>query len=229
MKTGWRIRATCTVMAAVCLCCSGTGWSRKKSTQTIATPDGSPVRKVYIQSAVPGATEQVAAQLSRDTCLIVVQSAKQADAVVNIGVALPSIEGNSSTPNFIGASPSATPQTLGNAKSGPERSTSVNCSDKKDGGCNTTSKMDGGSLTGQTTLGASEDSRAAYDVSLASVGGATSELWEPDTSRKQPWADQLRVAAGCPVCPGEHFDRRKYKSYREWMMEKCPTMMTAVQ
>ena len=204
-----------------------TGWGRKKSSRTIVTPDGSPVRKVYIQSAVPGATAQVAAQLSRDTCLTVVQSARQADAVVDIGVALPNIEGGSPTPNFIGASPSATPQTLGNAKSGPERSTSVNCSDRKNGGCTTTSKADGGSLTGVTSLGESEGSAAAYDVSLASVGSATSELWEPDTSRKQPWADQLRVAAGCPVCPGEHFDRRKYKSYREWMKEKCPTMMSA--
>jgi hypothetical protein len=204
-------------------------WGKKKPSK-ITTPDGGLVRNVYIQSSVPDATMAVAAQLAQDTCLTAVTSAKHADAVLDLSVALPGLGGGSPTANILGSSPSATPQTLGNAKSGQERSASVTCSDNKgSGGCVGSDKTGDGSLTGPFPSGVPGTGTTNYDIFLASSQNLSNQLWEPDSHSKRPWTDQLRVAAGCPVCPGEHFDRKKFHSYRDWIESRCPAMLKTGQ
>ena len=211
----WSMRSLTMCLVLIALCGSIAAWGRKKPAKTIATPDGSPVRTVYIQSSIPDATTSIAAQLTQDTCLTLAPSVKQADAVLNVGVALPTVDDGSSTP-----------QTLGNSKGGHVHASSFSCSDdKSSGGCTSTSKTDAGNLNGVSSQAGPGRQAVNYDISLATVQHEASELWEPDAHSKFPWAEQLRAAAGCPVCPGEHFDRKKDKSYREWIATRCPAML----
>jgi hypothetical protein len=202
---------------------SGPAWA-KKSAKTVATPDGRPIRQVYIRSASPDAANSAATQLAQDTCLVTVPSPKQADAVLDLSIALPSVGGGLPPPDVFGSSPHA--QTMGNPGKGPERSASANCTDSKGkGGCTGFYTAPAGDITAQPPAEWTGSTGANLDVSLASAENAAQELWEPDARSKKLWSDQLRVAVGCPVCPGGHFNRRKFRTYKDWIQTDCPAML----
>lgn len=191
------------------------------------TADGRPIRKVYIRAGGPDMGNAAATQMAQDTCLTRVSSPEQADAVLDVGIALPSEGGGGGGApgtDFFGAAPHA--QTMGQGDSAqPHRSASATCSDSKgSSGCT-------GSYTGAAGGQASSDwganSGATFDVSLASPGKASQDLWDPKEPSKKSWSQQLRAAAGCPVCPHGHFDRRKYHTYRNWIQTECPDVMAA--
>jgi len=198
--------------------------ARKPKKQLTAT-DGQPIRKVFIRAASPETARSVAASLAQDTCLTLVPKEEQADAVLDAGVALPGIGGVMPAPNvFV---PSATTQPLSNSKNGHIHSASVTCNNDKSSGCGSSDNLQGGDLGPELPPGfADADSR--LDISLISTGKASQELWEPENSKKRPWTDQLRVAVGCPVCPGKHFNRKRDKSYRDWMHAECPEVLSPV-
>lgn len=196
----------------------------KKPVKTISTPDGRPVRKVYIRTASPETANSVTAELSQDTCLTPVTDENQADAVLDLGMALPGVGAAMPTPGvFV---PSAGAQTMGNAKTNPQRSASANCTNGKDGGCNGSYTTQGGDLGAELPAGFAKTS-PGLDVSLISTGKASQELWEPESHGKRPWIEQLRRVAGCPVCPGEHFHPHKGHSYRDWIQARCPSVVAA--
>lgn len=218
-------RALQTGVVLLCLTLAGAAWA-KKQPKTVTTVDGRPIRKVYVLSASADTATSVATQLTEDTCLTAVSKQSQADAVLDVGISLPDVGGGLPMPNVF--APSAQEQTLGNAKTQPQRSASANCTDRKDGGCTGSSTGQGGDMPvqlGSSLVSAGSDGE--MDISLASPGKASQELWEPEAHTKRSWADQLRVAAGCPVCPGEPFKRRRGQKYREWMQAKCPALLAA--
>jgi hypothetical protein len=202
----------------------------KKTEKTITSADGNPVRKIYVDAGTPAMANTAAARLSQDTCLIVVSNPSQADAVLQLGVALPAVAGDEAGgPDVFGSKPHA--QTLGDAHNSPKRTASATCSDGKggSGGCTSSYSVQGGELPEQAAAEWPGNAGASYDVSLASPGENSQELWEPDGYRKHvSWSDQLREAAGCPVCPGEPFNPRRDKmTYRQWMQAKCPGVLTS--
>ncbi len=203
-------------------------WCAKVPSKTVTTVDGRPIRKVYIHSASPAMARSAAYQLTHNTCLIEVPDSKQADAVLDVGIALPVIgSGGVATPGVFG--PSARAQTAGNDQAKPQRSVSATCSDSRagSGGCNSSYSVQGGEIAPLPAAGWRGDAGANLDVSLASPEKTAQELWEPDARSKKTWSDQLRIAAGCPVCPDGHFDRHKDKSYRDWIQAKCPSIVAA--
>lgn len=197
-------------------------YAAKKPVKTISTPDGRPIRKVYIRTASQQTAASVTTELTQDTCLTIVSDESQADAVLDVGMNLPRLGGLPPQPNvFV---PSATAQTLGNSKMEPQRTATVNCSNGKEGGCTGTDTIQGGDLGEDLPPGFGKtDSR--QDVSLISTGKDSQQLWQPDNRGKRSWSDQLRRAAGCPVCPGEHFRPHKKRTYREWIQAKCPSVL----
>ena len=209
----------CTLAAAV---------AAKKPEKTLATSDGRPVRKVYVDGGSVVMANAATAQLSQDTCLTIVSNPQQADAVLEVGIALPSVGGESGGgPDVFGSKPHA--QTMGNAHpSSPKRTASATCSDGKggSGGCTTSYSAQGGELPEQPAADWTENMGANYTVSLASAGNSSQDLWDPNGRIKHAsWSDQLREAAGCPVCPGERFNPRRDKmTYRQWMQAKCPNV-----
>lgn len=208
-------------MVLFCLCCAPVTWGKKRPPKIITAQDGAPIRKVYIQTAIPNAALSVAAQLELDTCLTPVPIAKEADAVLDLSMVLPTTGGGLPTPNIFGMSAKA--QTLGNAKSNVELNSTVSCSDDKGNkGCVGSNNAPAGDLTALPAAGMPTGPTADYEISLVSQQNNAQELWSPETHSKRPWTDQLRVVAGCPVCPGEHFDRRKYKNYRAWIGSCSP-------
>lgn len=207
-------------MAAVPTCAA------KKPARTISTPDGRPIRKVYLRTASQETARSVTTEITQDTCLTPVADENQADAVLDLGMALPSLEGAPPVPNVF--MPSATTQTLTNSKHGQVRSASTNCSDSKENsGCNSSYNLQGGDLAPELPPGFGKTGRNRLDVSLISTGKASRELWEPMARNKRPWTDQLRRAAGCPVCPGGRFNRHKYHTYRDWIQAKCPDVLAS--
>jgi hypothetical protein len=195
----------------------------KKPVKTISTPDGRPIRKVYIRTASQQTASSVTTDLTQDTCLTTVSDESQADAVLNVGMNLPRLGGLAPQPNvFV---PSATGQTMGNSKMEPQRTASVNCSNGKEGGCTGTDTIQGGDLGEDLPPGFGRTGGSRLDVSLISTGKASQQLWQPDSRGKRSWSDQLRRAAGCPVCPGEHFRPHKKRTYREWIQAKCPSVL----
>lgn len=195
----------------------------KKSSKTVTAPNGQPIRKLYIRTATPDLANSAAMQLQQDTCLTTVAKPDEADAVLDIGIALPGIGGGLPQPNIFGPT-SAQPQTMGNPGRAPERSASANCTDDKDNrGCTGSNTVQAGDLSAQAPiyLGSGNGN---LDVSLTSPANNAEELWEPNVHSKKTWTDQLRVAAGCPVCPGDHFNRRKYHTYRNWIETACPSL-----
>jgi hypothetical protein len=199
-------------------------WARKSS-KTVTAPNGQPVRKVYIRTATPDLANSAAIQLQQDTCLTTVTKPDQADAVLDLGIALPSIGGGLPQPNIFGSTAHA--QTMGDPGKGPERSASANCTDSKgNSGCTGSYTAPAGDLAAlpPTYLGSGNGN---LDISLTSPSSTAQELWEPNVRSKKTWTDQLRVAAGCPVCPGEHFNRRKYHTYRNWIQTVCPNLGNA--
>lgn len=210
-------------------CVAGTA-SAKKPEKTIATPDGRPVRKVYIDAGSPVMANAATVQLNQDTCLTIVSSPKQADAVLELGIALPMVAGDEAGgPDVFGSKPQA--QTLGNAhNSSPKRSASATCSDGKGGSsCTSSYSAQGGELPEQPAADWTGGLGPSYTVSLALPGSRSQDLWDPDGRKKHSsWSNQLREAAGCPVCPGKRFDPRHEKmTYREWMQTTCPGVLRA--
>ncbi len=220
-----------TVLEIACLMFLGTAiappaalCAKKPSKAT--TADGQPIRKVYIRSGAPDMTNAAARQLTQDTCLTIVPSPKQADAVLDLGIVLPGAGGTPQPINMFPTSPRA--QTMGDSNSRPQRSASVNCSDDKaNSGCRGSYNTPPGDISAPTAAGLTGNTGPKFDVSLTSPGNTSQELWEPDEHSKNSWSDQLRVAAGCPVCPDTHFDRHKYQTYRNWIQSKCPAMFSA--
>ncbi len=208
-------------------CALGTA-SAKKAEKTLTTPDGKPVRTVYVDAGSVVMANAASTQLSQDTCLTIVSNPKQADAVLEVGIALPSVAGaDAGGADVFGSKPHA--QMLGNAHSKPKRSASVTCSDGKgeSGGCTTAYSAQGGELPIQPAADWTEGMGPSYTVSLASPGNSSQDLWDPDGRRKHSsWSNQLREAAGCPVCPGERFNpRRDRMTYRQWIQAKCPDVL----
>lgn len=197
----------------------------KKPVKAISTPDGKAIRKVYIRTASQQTAYSVSADLAQDTCLTAVTNEDQADAVLDVGMALPGLLGAAPTPNvFV---PSTTEQTIANAKTKSGRTASANCTSGKDGGCNGSYGAQGGDLGAELPAGFARSGGSGLDISLISTGKASHELWEPEAHAKHPWTDQLRVAAGCPVCPSGHFNPRKDGTYRRWMESKCPGVLAS--
>ncbi len=217
---------TSVFLVLACLSFTGaTAWCAKKSPATLMTEDGKPIRKIYIRAASPDMASSAANQLAQETCLIAVPSRKQADAVLHVGIALRAVTAGLATPNVFG--PSARSQTGGNANPGQQRNASVTCSDNKEGSGGCTSSYNNAPTGDVAPLPSTWPGNAGgnLDVSLASPENTSQELWEPNTHSKDSWSDQLRIDAGCPVCPDEHFNRRKYKTYRNWIQDKCPTAL----
>lgn len=199
-------------------------WGGKKKTESAVTANGGPIRKVFVRAASTDMVSAASTQLLNDTCLTTVQDPRQADAVLDVGMGLPSV--GSSDPSMPDVFAQSTPhaQTLGNDKSRVQASASATCTDAKDGGCSGTSTTPAGVLSA-TSGGWQPDSGAKLDVSLDSTGNAVQELWSPNDRSKHSWSDQLREAAGCPVCPGGHSNRHRYKTYREWIQAECPSVL----
>ena len=230
MRPTGRVRSlmlliVCGVLAFSCV--PGTGLTRKAE-KTVTTPDGKPVRKIYVDAGSPVMANAATAQLDQDTCLTTVSSPKQADAILEVGIALPSVGGDSGGgPDIFGAQPTA--QTMGNAHSKPKRSASATCSDGKGGSMSCTSaySREGGDAPEQPASEWTQGISPSYTVSLASAGDNSQDMWDPDGRVKHAsWSDQLREAVGCPVCPGKPFNPRRDKmSYRQWMQAKCPNVL----
>ncbi len=198
-------------------------WSARKPSKTVTAADGRPIRTVYIQAASADMENSAAGQLALDTCLTVVQSAKEADAVLDLGIALPAVEDAGPTmPNVFAPTVHAQTAVKGN-KSGATASASATCTDSKGGSCSGSYSAPAGDLSAQPGAWG-PDAGTKLDVSLTLPGEASEELWEPNARSKSRWSVQLRFAVGCPVCPGASFDRHKYKTYREWIQSECPSV-----
>ena len=232
MRRGMRMRSSMLpIGCGILVFCfmPGTG-SAKKAERTLTTASGKPVRKVYVDAATPVMANAAITQLDQDTCLTIVSSPKQADAILEVGIALPSVGGDSAGGSDVfGSQPKA--QTLGNAHSRPKRSASATCSDGKGGtvACTSAYSAQGGEAPEQPAADWTQGISPDYTVSLASPGNDSQDLWDPDGRIKHAsWADQLREAVGCPVCPGEPFNPRRDKmTYRQWMQAKCPNVLNA--
>ncbi len=230
MRTGRRIAAS--MLPALCgiliFCCMpGTG-SAKKAERTVTAANGKPVRKVYVDGGTPLMTNAASARLDQDTCLTVVSSPKQADAILEVGISLPNVGGDSGGgPDVFGSQPKT--QTLGNAHSSPKRSASATCSDGKGKtvACTSSYSVQGGDAPEQPAADWTQGISPNYTVSLAPSEDSTQDLWDPDGREKHlSWSDQLRQAVGCPVCPGEEFNPKRDKmTYRQWMQAKCPNLL----
>jgi hypothetical protein len=227
-KPGLRSEALPFVLG-ILLCMPGIVFA-KKADKTLTTSDGKPVRSVYVDADSPAMANAATVQLNQDTCLTIVSSPKQADAVLEVGVALPSVGGDSGGgADIFGSKPKA--QTLGNAHSESKRSASTTCSDGKGGtmSCTSAYGKEGGEAPEQPAADWTQGLSPDYTVSLASPGSSSQDLWDPDERVKHAsWSDQLREAVGCPVCPGATFNPRHDKmSYRQWIEAKCPNVLTA--
>ena len=218
-----KVRTGAAVYLAL-FCCS-VAWCAKHAEKTLTAENGGPIRKIYVRSASADMTSSAANQLTQDTCLTVVPDAKQADAVLDVGIALPGLGGGTGpAPDTFG--PSAQPQTMGGNKSKPQRGITATCSDDKgSGGCSRSTSGFGRGGLEQPPAEWPGNVGSDLDVSLTQPGDNAQELWEPNADKKKSWSDQLRQVAGCPVCPGEHFNRHKYQTYRSWIQEKCPAVL----
>ena len=231
MRRGMRMRSSMLpIGCGILVFCfmPGTG-SAKKAERTLTTASGKPVRKVYVDAATPVMANAAITQLDQDTCLTIVSSPKQADAVLEVGIALPFVGGDSGGGSDVfGSHPKA--QSLGNAHSRAKRSASATCSDGKGGtmACTSAYSVQGGEAPEQPAADWTQGLAPNYTVSLASSENSTQDLWDPNgRERHSSWSDQLRQAVGCPVCPGEEFNPRRDKMpYRQWMQAKCPDVLT---
>jgi hypothetical protein len=210
-------------------CMPGTGIA-KNAEKPLTTANGKAVRKVYVDAANPVMANAATARLNEDTCLAVVPNPQQADAVLEVGITLPSVSADSAGgPDIFGSQPTA--QTLGNAHSEAKRSASATCGDGKGGtmDCKSSYSVQGGDPLRQPAANWTEGISPSYTVSLAPSENSTEDLWDPNGRDKHSsWSNQLRQAVGCPVCPGEKFDPRRAKlSYRQWMQAKCPEVLKA--
>ena len=212
------IRAICPGIVLVLIVATASAGA--KSSRMLTTANGKPIRKVYIYTDSPVTTDSAATQLTQDTCLTVVTQPSQADAILQLGMVLPLVAENGGRPDASGASSHKKKKSKN--KNGSHSGVSVTCNND-DESC--------GSLpTG--AVGPEQDARwtgnvgGNEDVTLVSTASEADELWEPDAHTKQSWSDQLRVAVGCPVCPGDHFNARRDKTYQAWMQTNCPGVLT---
>ena len=220
-----KLRGTPALLTA-CLLTSA-AWGAKKPEKTLSTSDGRPIRKVLVHAYSKAVADATQVQLQRDTCLTPVTQASDADAVLNLSVALPAFDSQPTA----GPNPFARPvqgQTPANKDDG-KKTVSLNCSSDKNGkSCAQSSNIPAGDIADLQTSNGAGGGSAGVDVSLLTTGGSGSgsELWAPKEHSKQVWTDQLRAAAGCPVCPGEHFNRQRDKSYRQWIEQRCKSVLS---
>jgi hypothetical protein len=232
MRPGMRMQSSMlpVVLGVFVFCCVPGTSSAKKADKTLTTTAGKPVRKVYVDAGTPVMANAATTRLDQDTCLTIVSSPKQADAILEVGIALPSVGGDSGGGSDVFGSQPKT-QTLGNAHSSPKRSASATCSDGKGGtvSCTSSYSRQGGDAPEQPASDWTQGISPDYIVSLASSEDSTQDMWDPNGREKHSsWSDQLREAVGCPVCPGEQFNPKRDKmSYRQWMQAKCPNVLPA--
>lgn len=214
-------RAILLGIALVLLVATASAWA--KSSKMIATANGKPIRKVYIYTDSPVTTDSAATQLTQDTCLTVVTQPKEADAILQLGMVLPMVAEDGGGP---GAGAASHKKKKSKNKNGSHGEVSVTCNNGDESG-------DCGSLpTG--AVGPEQDARwtgnvgGNEDVTLVSTASEADELWEPNAHTKQSWSDQLRVAVGCPVCPGDHFNARR-ETYQAWMQANCPGVLAGAR
>ena len=203
-------------------------WARK-SYRTIAKANGAPIRTVYVDAESAIAADSAVTQLHDDTCLTVVSKPTQADAVLEVGMALPAVGGGGGSSQDGFGSSSQAPMLGGGTKKKPKRRASATCSDGKEtGACTSSDSIQGGDAAPEQAATWTGNVGSALDVSLVSPANASDELWQAEERSKHSWSEQLRVAAGCPVCPGERFDPKHDKmTYRQWMQTKCPNVLAA--
>jgi hypothetical protein len=195
-----------------------------RPSRAIATPDGRPIRKIYVRAPSMQDADSAATQIAQDTCMTVVSTPDQADAVLDVSVALPDVAGGAPSPGIF--TPANKVQTLANARTESHASASANCTDSKGkGGCVSSTQVDAGDVTDLPATQLPGAGGSGLEISLASVHDESQELWEPNARAKRSWTQQLRVAAGCPVCPGERFNPRKYPTYRAWIAARCPAAL----
>lgn len=231
IRHGGRMRSS--MLPVICgvlvFCCMPAMGSAKKGERTLTKENGKPVRNVYVDAGSPVMANAAITRLDQDTCLTIVSSPKQADAILEVGIALPSVGGDSGGSDVFGPQPKA--QTLGNAHSSAKRSASATCSDGKGGtvACTSSYSVQGGDAPEQPAANWTQGVSPNYTVSLASSESSAQDLWDPNGREKHSsWSDQLREAVGCPVCPGEEFNPRRDKmSYRQWMQAKCPNVLAS--
>ncbi len=219
------VRAIWLGMALMLVVAAAPAWA-KDSSQMILTANGKPIRKVYIYTDSLVTTDSAATQVTQDTCLTVVTHPRQADAILQLGMVLPMVAENGGA--LEGSGSSKHRKKKHKSKNSSDREVSVTCSDgDESGNCN--SNLPTGAV------GPEQDARwmgnvgGNQDVTLVSTASEADELWEPDTHKKQSWSDQLRVAVGCPVCPGEKFNPRRDNTYQAWMQATCPSVLAATK
>lgn len=205
-------------MALLLAVAAAPAWA-KKPQRTITTTDGKPIRTVYIDANSPTTADSGATQLAQDTCLTVVSKPNEADAVLELGMALPSV-GAGQTRESDSIGPSARRKAKSKSHHG---GVSATCSDgNQSGSCTSSLNLPTGDVAPEPEAKWEGNVGGDVDVTLVSAASDLQELWEPESHTKQSWSDQLRVAAGCPVCPGDHFNRNRYKTYRDWIQTECP-------
>jgi hypothetical protein len=186
MQPGRRMSSsTLPVLCGVLLfCCMPWANAAKKGDRSLTTADGKPVRKVYVDAGTPVMANAATIRLDQDTCLTIVSSPKQADAILEVGIELPSVGGDSGGGSgLFGSQPKA--QTLGNAHSSPKRSASATCSDGKGGTMDCKSSYTvGGDAPEQPAADWTQSISPDYTVSLASSEDSTQDLWDPDGRAK---------------------------------------------
>lgn len=177
----------------------------KRPSKPVTTVDRRPIRKVYIHSTSTKMTNSASIRLAKDTCLTTVHTPDKADALLDVSAALPGLGGGIATPGVFG--PSARQQTSGNNAQSIASAPAGDIAEPH---------SDWPGNAGEN-----------LNVSLVSPGDTPEKLWAPNARSEKSWADQLRIAAGCPVCPDKHFNHHKYKTYREWIQAACPAVLAS--
>lgn len=205
----------CIVLAL--MAAAPSAWA-KRPPKTISTANGSPIRKVYIYTDSPVTADSAVTQLTQDTCLTVVTQPKEADAILQFGMVLPMVAENGG--GLGGSDTSGHRKKHKNRKNG-DRGVSVTCGD----GSSDCGSLPTGAVGPEQNAKWTGNVGGNEDVTLVSTVSEADELWAPDTRKKQSWSDQLRMAVGCPVCPGERFDPRRDGNYQTWIQAKCPGVL----
>jgi hypothetical protein len=213
----------------------------KKTAKPLTTPDGRPIRMVYVHASSADVAAAARIQLRYDTCLTPASQPAQADAVLQFSVPLPAVSQDSLTGPNIFASPVG-PQTLENGlqapankdgaqqNTAPQKSASFQCTSGKGGKqCSGSYDLPAGDIADLPQQAEAASSLSGMDVLLTTPDPASQQIWEAVPHKKQSWTDQLRAAVGCPVCPGGHFDRHRYKNYSNWIQQRCKEVLPQKQ
>ena len=168
-------------------------------------------------------------RLDQDTCLTVVSSPKEADAILEVGIALPSVGGDSGGggTDVFGSQPKA--QTLGNAHSNVQKECLRNL--QRWQGWNhrlQVVQFAGRRRSGAACLGLDAGYLSQLHGFAGSVGrqhaGSVGSEWARKTC-----VLERPIARGCrmPGVPGsKSFNPKRDKmSYRQWMQAKCPNVL----